>query len=162
MYWKVRRLAEAESEINEALKLDPEFEEAKYYLADTYILEEKPSAALPVLEALLRIQPRDARALADRGKALEQLNRDTEAARSYERCLLVDPERADIHYRLARVYKKLKRPEDFSRELAAAQKLHQQKRDTQETLMQASGAHGDPIHVGQAQKRIPVSNGNIR
>ncbi len=102
MYWKMRRFAEAQSEIEEALKLDPGFEEAKYYLADTYILEEKPTAALPLLEALLHRQPRDARALADQGKALEKLNRDTEAARAYENCLRVDPERADVHYRLAR------------------------------------------------------------
>ena len=107
------------------MKLDPEFEEAKYYLADTYILEEKPAAALPLLEALVHAQPRDARALADQGKALEKLNRDTEAARAYEACLRVDPERADAHYRLARVYKKLKRSDESARELATAKRLRQ-------------------------------------
>jgi tetratricopeptide (TPR) repeat protein len=159
MYWKMRRWAEAQSEIEEALKLDPEFEEAKYYLADTYILEEKPTAALPLLEALLHRQPRDARALADQGKALEKLNRDTEAARAYEGCLRVDSERADVHYRLARIYKKLKRSDDYARELATSQRLQKKKREEQETLMRASGAHGDPTRQGAEPLRLPASNG---
>ena len=159
MYWKMRRFAEAQSEIEEALKLDPEFEEAKYYLADTYILEEKPNAALPLLQALLHRQPRDARALADQGKALEKLNRDSEAAHAYEGCLRVDPERADVHYRLARVYKKLKRSDDCARELVTAKRLQQEKREEQETLLQASGAHGDPTRQGGEQLRLPAPNG---
>ena len=159
MYWKLRRFAEAQSEIEQALRLDPEFEEAKYYLADTYILEDKPTAALPLLEALLHRQPRDARALADQGKALEKLNRDTEAARAYENCLRVDPGRADVHYRLARVYKNLKRSSDSVRELANAQSLQKKKREEQETLMRASGTHGDPTRQGRDQLRPPASNG---
>lgn len=144
MYWKVRRLAEAQSELGEALKLDPQFEEAKYYLADTYILQEKPSEALPLLEALIHRQPRDARALADQGKALEKLNRDLEAARAYEACLRVDPGRADVHYRLGRIYRTLKRSDDSVREFATAQRLQKEKREEQESLMRAIGAHGDP------------------
>jgi len=158
MYWKMRRFADAQSEIEEALKLDPEFEEAKYYLADTYILEEKPAAALPLLEALLHRQPKNARALADQGKALEKLNRDNEAARAYEACLRVDPARADTHYRLARVYKRLKRSDDYLRELATARKLKQEKREEQETLMRASGAHGDPSKQGEEPLGLPAPN----
>jgi tetratricopeptide (TPR) repeat protein len=158
MYWKLRRWAEAQSEIEEALRLDPEFEEAKYYLADTYILEEKPTAALPLLQALLHRQPRDARALADQGKALEKLNRDSEAVRAYEGCLRVDPGRADVHYRLARVYKKQKRSDDSVRELATAQRLQKEKREEQETLMRASGAHGDPTRQAGEPLRLPAAN----
>src|SRR5207249_9019151 len=46
MYWKVRRYPEAESELQEALKLDAHFTEVKYYLADTYLMEQKPEKAL--------------------------------------------------------------------------------------------------------------------
>ncbi len=158
MYWKMRRFAEAQSEIEEALKLDSEFEEAKYYLADTYILEEKPKAALPLLEALLHRQPRDARALADQGKALEKLDLDIDAARAHEACLRADPERADVHYRLARVYERPKRSNDSVRELATAQRLQKEKREEQETLMRASGAHGDPTRQAGEPLRLPASN----
>lgn len=144
MYWKVRRFTEAESELRETLRLDPRFEEAKYYLADTYLMDLKPQAALPLLQALAGARPRDARALLDLGKALGQLNRDLEAVRAYEACLRVDPERADAHYQLARAYKKLKRTADFERELALAQKLQHKKREGEESLLQATGSHGDP------------------
>ena len=120
------------------------------------------AAALPLLEALLHRQPTDARALADQGKALEKLNRDSDAARAYEGCLRVDPERADVRYRLARVYKKLKRPDDYVRELANARRLQKKKREEQETLMRASGAHGDPTRQGGVQLRLPASNDKIQ
>lgn len=160
MYWKTRRFAEAQSELQRALTLDPAFEEAKYYLADTYILNEKPALALPLLEALVRAQPRDARALADEGKALEKLNRDAEAARAYEACIQADPERADAHYRLARVYKKLNRSADSVRELAIASKLQRQKREEQEMLFRVSGARGDPTRQGPSSAQQP--NGTDR
>ncbi|MFN7993551.1 MAG: tetratricopeptide repeat protein [Bryobacteraceae bacterium] len=150
MYWKVRRLSEAESELQQALKLDPEFEEAKYYLADTYLLEQNPAAALPLVKAFLKARPKDARALADQGKALEGLDRDREAVSAYESCLRIDPDRADTHYRLARVYKRLGRDPEYARELAAAKRLQQKKREEQETLFQASGSHGDPTRQGGA------------
>jgi tetratricopeptide (TPR) repeat protein len=158
MYWKVHRFAEAESEIAQALTLDPEFEEAKYYLADTYIMEEKPLSALPLLEALVRVHPRDARALAAKGKALAKLNRDAEAAHAYEACLQADPERADAHYQLARIYKREKRSNEYLRELATAQRLHQKKRDEQETLFEASGVHGDPGRQRERQTPSPAAN----
>jgi tetratricopeptide (TPR) repeat protein len=144
MYWKVRRLVNAESELRQALKLDRDFEEARYYLADTFILEQKPTEALPLLEALLRLHPKDGRALADQGKALEQLSRDAEAAHAYEACLRIEPERADVHYRLARIYRNLRRSEESAREFATARQLQLTKHEEQETLLQATGARGDP------------------
>jgi len=157
MYWKIRRLADAEKELVQALRLDPAFDEAKYYLADAYILEEKPAAALPLLDPLVRSDPTNARALADQGKALEQLNRNAESAQAYEACLRADPGRADAHYRLARVYKKLNRPGDERRELAVAKSLQKKKRDEQETLMQATGTRGDPTRQGEAAFPMPGS-----
>ena len=52
MYWKVRRFQEAESELQETLRLDPCFTQAKYYLADAYVMDQKPEKALPILDAL--------------------------------------------------------------------------------------------------------------
>jgi tetratricopeptide (TPR) repeat protein len=158
MYWKVHRFTEAEAELEQAVRLDPDFEEAKYYLADTYLMDGKPAAALPLLEDLTHAHTKDARSLADLGKAFEKLNRDTEATQAYEACLRIEPERADVHYQLARIYKKQKRSNESARELAIAKRLQQTKRMEQETLLQASGAHGDPIRQGEGLFRSPVSN----
>jgi tetratricopeptide (TPR) repeat protein len=160
MYWKMHRFTEAEPEIEQALKLDPEFAEAKYYLADIYVMEEKPGAALPLLDALVRAQSRDARVLAEQGKALEKLNRDTEAALAYEACLRVDPERAETHYQLARIYKKQRRTNEFVRELATAKRLQERKLEEQETLLQASGRHGDPTQQAERQSGPPAFTDN--
>jgi tetratricopeptide (TPR) repeat protein len=159
MYWKMRRLADAESEFHQALKLDADFEEAKYYLADTFLLEQKPTEALPLLEALVRLQPRDARALADQGKALEQLSRDAEASHAYEACLRIEPDRADVHYRLARVYRNLKRSDESTREFATARQLQLNKHEEQETLLQATGARGAPTRYGAGPQ--PDSNRKV-
>ncbi len=155
MYWKVRRLAEAESELNEALRLDPHFEEAKCYLADTYLMDQKPQDALPILETLVKEQPRDARVRIDLRRALEKLNRDEEAVRAYQASLRIDPRRADAHYQLAQVYKKLKRPAEFRKELELAQKIQKEKRELEETLLKATGERGDPTaQMGLSPSRI--------
>jgi predicted Zn-dependent protease len=90
------------------------------------------------------------------------LDRDTEAARAYEACLRVDPERADTHYQLARVYKKQKRPDEYTRELAIAKSLQQKKREEQETLLQASGARGNAVRQGERQLGLPALNNERR
>jgi len=144
MYWKVRRFQEAESELQETLRLDPHFAQAKYYLADAYVMDQKPEKALPILDALAKEEPADSRALVDLGKALDKLNRTEDAARAYQAALGADPSRADAHYQLALVYRKLNRVADFQRELDAAQTLQQQKREHEETLLNASGSRGDP------------------
>ena len=137
MYWKVRRFGEAESELQETLKLDAHFTPAKYYLADAYLTHQKPERALPLLESLVREEPGNARALVDLGKTFDKLNRAEDAVRAYRAALGADPNRADAHYQLARVYKKLNRTTESQRELDTAQRLQQQKREREESLLNA-------------------------
>ena len=144
MYWKVRRYPEAEIELEQALKLDARFDEAKFYLADTYVMNQQPSKALPILEALAKEQPRNVRVLIDEGKALERLDRSREAVRAYQAVLKIDPQRSEAHYQLAQVYRKLGRQADSQQEIALAQKLQSEKRREEETLLKASGARGNP------------------
>jgi len=58
MYWKIRRFSEAEIELLEALKIDSHFEEARFYLADTYLTDLRADRALPLLEGLIRTDRR--------------------------------------------------------------------------------------------------------
>jgi len=151
MYWKVRRYVEAKAELQQALKLDPHFDEAKFYLADTFLMNEQPAKALPMLEALATEQPKNARILVDLGKALERLDRSEDAVRAYQRALKVDFQRSDAHYQLAQVYRKLGRQLASQQELAMAQKLQREKREEAETLLKASGVRGNPgLQVGLA------------
>jgi tetratricopeptide (TPR) repeat protein len=140
----VRRYPEAETELQQALKLDPHFDQAKFYLADTYLMNQQPAKALPILQALAEKQPENVRALVDEGKALERLSHSGDAVRAYQAALKVDPGRSDAHYQLAQVYRKLGRQAESQRELALAQQLQHEKREQAETLLKASGARGNP------------------
>jgi tetratricopeptide (TPR) repeat protein len=144
MCWKLRRFSEAESELLETLRLDPHFTQAKYYLADTYLMDLKPELALPVLQDLVREMPKDYRARVDLAKALEKLGRYEEAVPEFEEAIRLGPTHAEPHYLLGRTYQKQNRMDDFRRELQLAQKVQAQERAQEESLVKAAGAHGDP------------------
>jgi tetratricopeptide (TPR) repeat protein len=144
MCWKLRRFSEAESELLETLRLDPHFTQAKYYLADTYLMDLKPELALPVLQDLVRELPKDYRARVDLGKALEKLGRYDEAVPEFQEAIRLGPTHAEPHYLLGRTYQKQKRMDDFRRELQLAQKVHAEERAQEESLVKATGARGDP------------------
>jgi tetratricopeptide (TPR) repeat protein len=144
MCWKLRRLSEAESELLETLRLDPHFTQAKYYLADTYLMDLKPELALPVLQDLVRELPKDYRGRVDLGKALEKLGRYEEAVPEFQEAIRLGPTHAEPHYLLARTYQKQKRVDDFHRELQQAQRVQAEEHAQEESLVKAIGARGDP------------------
>jgi len=144
MCWKLRHYDEAASELKEALRLDPHFTQAQYYLADTYLTDMKPDMALPILRELVHKLPKDYRSRVDYAKALEKLGRYEEAVPQFEEAIRLDPTHAEPHYLLARTYQKLKRTDDFHRELDLAQQVHAEKRFEDESLFGASGNRGDP------------------
>src|SRR5206468_10144171 len=72
MYWKVRRFEEAAVELREALKIDPKFDEAKFYLADTYLTDQKPEKALPILEGLVESDAKYVRVCIVYGNVLDK------------------------------------------------------------------------------------------
>jgi tetratricopeptide (TPR) repeat protein len=144
MCWKLRHYDEAISELREALRLDRRFVQAKYYLADTYLADMKPELALPILQDLVREWPKDYRSRVDLAKALDKLGRYQEAVPQFQEAIRLDPTHPEPHYLLGRTYQKLKRMDDFRRELELAQKVQSEKRVEQESLVGASGARGDP------------------
>jgi Flp pilus assembly protein TadD len=80
----------------------------------------------------------------DLAKALEKLGRYEEAVPQFQEAIRLDPTHAEPHYLLARTYQKLKRLDDFRRELEVAQKVQATKREEAESLVGASGVRGDP------------------
>jgi tetratricopeptide (TPR) repeat protein len=144
MCWKLRHFDAAEGELKEALRLDPHFPQAKYYLADTYLMDLKPELALPILQGLAGEWPKDYRTRVDWAKALEKLARYPEAVAQFQEAIRLDPTHAEPHYLLGRTYQKLKRMDDSRRELELAQKVQAERRAEQDSLVGASGAHGDP------------------
>jgi len=65
----------------------------------------------------------------------------------FQETLRLDPDWAEARYQLARVYQKLKRNADFQHELDLSRRLQKQKLEEQESLLKASGSHGDPTQA---------------
>jgi tetratricopeptide (TPR) repeat protein len=144
MHWKLHDYDQATSELQETLRLDPHFSQAKYYLADTFVMDQKPELAFPILQDLVRETPKDYRVRVDLAKALDELGRYVEAVPQFQEAIRLGPTHAEPHYLLARTYQELKRPDDFRRELELSQRLQATQREEVESLVGASGARGDP------------------
>jgi Tfp pilus assembly protein PilF len=106
LYWKTRHLAEAEAELAKAVELDPSFREAKFYLADTYLIDQKPEQAIPLLKSIVAQDPHYVRARVDLGKAFSATGHYADAATQLEAAVHLEPTGSEAHYFLARVYKK--------------------------------------------------------
>ena len=68
MYWKVGRFADAEAELAKAIALDPNFPEAKFYLAHTYLADQKTQQSIPLLQSVISQDPGNARARQTRAR----------------------------------------------------------------------------------------------
>jgi tetratricopeptide (TPR) repeat protein len=95
VYWKTLRYAEAEVELAKAVELDPSFREAKFYLADAYLTDRKPTQSIPLLQSILLTDPGYVRARLDLGKAFAQMDRFPEAAKQFEEAIRLEPGRAE-------------------------------------------------------------------
>ena len=62
---------------------------------------------------------------------------------AFQTAIRLEPNRAEAHYQLARVYQKLNRQAEFRHELEISEKLQKEKLQKQESLLEASGTHGD-------------------
>ena len=144
MDWKLHHFDQAIVELQATLRLDPQFDQAKFYLADSYLAEQKPGEALPIIESYAKKYPRDYRALVDLGKARRDLGQLQPAQQALRDAVRVNPALPEAHYLLASVDRKLHETKDAQRELALTQKLQSQKIEQAETLLNASGARGDP------------------
>jgi predicted Zn-dependent protease len=72
------------------------------------------------------------------------LNRRPEAIHSFEAALKLDPNRADAHYLLGKLYQKMGRTADSEREIQLSRNQRRQKlQHEEESLLKAAGARGD-------------------
>src|SRR5579875_447885 len=101
------RLPEAAEELRAAVDADPENRLALAELAQVYVQEHRPAAALPILRRILTEYPHDAEAWADFGKAQISLNQITEGIHSLQTALKLNPTQVSLHYELAMAYRKL-------------------------------------------------------
>lgn len=141
IYWKTNQLPRAEAEFMNTLKIDSQFENARFYLADCYLKEQQPQRARVLLKEVVQNRPDDYGARLDLGKALFGLGRNEDAVEQFQAAIRLHPADSEPHYLLSRTYQKMKRMDAYKHELQVAQKLQSKKLIHIESLMSVSSAH---------------------
>ena len=117
------RTAEAAAEYSEALRLWPDFIQARANLGLAYSEEGRTTEAIAELEGAVRAKPDYPEAQAYLGLALVRAGRPAEAVAHYEEALRRDPDSADIHYNLAVALRAAGRPAEAREHFEAAARL---------------------------------------
>ncbi|HTS17370.1 MAG TPA: tetratricopeptide repeat protein [Verrucomicrobiae bacterium] len=91
----------ASTEFSEAIRLKPDFTEARANRAKLLVVTGRPREAIAEYEALLRIAPDVADTHSDLGIVLASLGEFDLAIEHYQRALQINPGLSDVHYDLA-------------------------------------------------------------
>jgi tetratricopeptide (TPR) repeat protein len=108
VYWEMGDFPNAERYLEDALRLNPQSNQAVFELANIAVRQRREAAAIPLLERYLIAQPDALAARADLGRAYLHTGRFKEAAEQLSKASDAD-ERGDIHYELATALRKLGR-----------------------------------------------------
>jgi superkiller protein 3 len=146
VYTAMERPADAKSEYEKAISLDPKMAPAYMNLGLT-LLATDSSAAIQPLEKASELSPQDARAKWLLGTALERNGKLPEAIDQYEAAEKLDGKDFDTRLSLGRALLSANRPSDAEPEFRAAMQLNQD----------ASAAHLGLAHSLLAQKKLEGS-----
>jgi tetratricopeptide (TPR) repeat protein len=124
LLWTKGQYPEAAHEFHAELDNDPQHVQAMLYLADADIQLEKPDAAAPLLEKVVKLMPDNAMAHRDLGIVDAAGNRNQDAAAQFQQAIRLAPNDVNAHYRLARLYRAMGRTADANTEFAKARTLN--------------------------------------
>src|SRR5438876_119055 len=120
-----RKLDAAVSEFREALRINPEYAQAHYYLgAALFELDNGVDEALVELREAIRLNPENAEAHNTMGLALLEQGSVDEATHEYREVLRIDPQYAEAHYNLGNALDDQGRPEAAAAEYREALRIN--------------------------------------
>lgn len=105
--FKAKRFQDAAADADSAIRLQPDSLPANLILGSSYLEMGEPARAVPPLEKVLAIQPRERNARFLLAESLFQLGRYEEAAVSYADAGQLAPESPKVWYGLGRTYEAL-------------------------------------------------------
>ncbi len=147
--WRDRRDEEAGVEFRKELEVNPRQAQALAYLGDVEMKERKPDARELLAKAVgiedgIHVAHLDLGILAAEGK------RYGEAEAEFRRAIAIEPNEADGHYRLARVYQATGRAEEAKAEMAVVTRLHEKRHEDLIEKISGpgaeSGVRGNAVH----------------
>jgi tetratricopeptide (TPR) repeat protein len=122
-YYKLGRNREAIDAFEKELSRRPQDFTTNYYLAMLQESEGNLDAARQRLDAALKLSPENVETNALLGKILVKQGRDADALAPMQKAVAGDPTDPVKRYTLARIYRKLGRQEDATREFAEVERL---------------------------------------
>jgi tetratricopeptide (TPR) repeat protein len=117
------RIPEAIAHYREALRLQPDFAEARYNLGTALLRTNQVAPAIAEYEAALRLQPASAAMHNNLATALAESGRMPEAIAHFEQAVRLEPDYADAHHNLGNAYLLSRRLPEAIREYEAALRL---------------------------------------
>jgi tetratricopeptide (TPR) repeat protein len=116
-------IPEAIAHYQEALRLAPDFAEARYNLGTAWLRTNRVGPAIAEYEAALRLKPASAGMHNNLATALAESGRLPEAIAHFEQAVQLDPDYADAHHNLGNAYLLSRRMSDAVREYEEALRL---------------------------------------
>jgi tetratricopeptide (TPR) repeat protein len=101
LYLQVRRVAEAQAQLEEALRLDPEDAEVHSNLGTVLQAQGRIAEGTEYLRTAVRLAPKDDRVHFNLGNGLLAAGQGDAAMREFETAVRLNPDNADAHFNLA-------------------------------------------------------------
>jgi tetratricopeptide (TPR) repeat protein len=124
LLWTQGQHAEAAREFQAELDNDPHHFLAALYLADSYIQTNRMDDARPLLENLIKVDPKNAMEHVDLGIVYADENRKEDAAKEFQEAIKLAPNNVNAHYRLGRLYRSMGQTAEAKAELEKADSLN--------------------------------------
>jgi len=156
-YVQAGRVQDAQTRLNEALRLAPDDAEAHSNLGTVLQMQGRLAEAAPHLETALKLKPNDDRIRFNFANGLTAAGRSSEAIREYERVIAINPENADAHFNLAMLLGPQNRLDEAIAHLRRVIDLSPRNSEAHRNLSFALGLHGkldEAIAEARAALRI--------
>lgn len=155
LLWTQKQYPEASQEFQAEIANDPKHVQSLIYLADSDIQMNQISAAEPLLQQALKLDPTFALGHLDMGIVASESGRNEEALREFLLAEKKMPDDVNVHWRLARLYRAMGRKEEAKLEFDKASTLNKKSDDDLFNKIQegskrlAPGAQPAPAPQGQ-------------
>lgn len=136
---------EAAAECRKELELNPASVTAKLRLGRIHVELREADKGVPLLQEALKIDPGDANAHFDLGRGLEIREDFAGALASYQRALQLDPSMNRLHYVLARLYRRMGKPELATQEYKKFQQKEAGARQQYQERLRRLRETGTPV-----------------
>lgn len=145
LLWTQKRYPDAATEFQAELANDPNHVQSMLYLADADMQLNKPEAARPLLERVLKLDPSEPLAHLDMGILYTDAGLNEDALRELQIAEKMMPNDVNVHWRLGRLYRTLNRKEEAKVEFEKASSINKQvDADLYKKIAEGAASHPHP------------------